>query len=231
MFLKMFRRRRRKKTILVSRREFKTKPWQRAQLSVKRNRFLNDGWSCWESFWKLPGLATNVISDLGSHWPAGIWHICCPFWALFFSSAQLCLYGGWPFVERSLSALWHFIYAHLSCGYLDLHLIGERGGTERYSAMTDIGEKQHQSFRLHGGLRTLWVRRAAWPWTGLPTSLFFCLLPVQGNTVVSTLEDCHENQINKDLMVLAVFSAWPRSLKKLSRQLEPPDLLPSMESS
>ena len=64
-----------------------------------------------------------------------------------------------------------------------------------------------------------------WPWTGLPTSLFFCLLPVQGNTVVSTLEDCHENQINKDLMVLAVFSAWPRSLKKLSRQLEPPDLL------
>lgn len=154
---------------------------------MKRNRFLIDGWSCWESFWKLPGLAKNVISDLGSHWPAGIWHICCPFWALVFSSAQLCLYGGWPFVERSLSALWHFIYAHLSCAYLDLHLIGEGGGTERYSAMTDIGEKQHQSFRLHGGLRTLWVRRAVWPWTGLPTSLFFCLLPVQGNTVVSTL--------------------------------------------
>ena len=69
-----------------------------------------------------------------------------------------------------------------------------------------------------------------WPWTGLPTSLF-CFLPVKGNTVVSTLDDCHENQINKALMVLAVFSARPRSLKKLSLQLEPPDLLPSMESS
>ena len=89
MFLKMLRRKKKHKTILVSRREFKTKQPQRAQLSVKMNRFLTDGESCWESFWKLLGLAQNAISDLGSHWLAGIWHVPCPLWAVVFSSAQV----------------------------------------------------------------------------------------------------------------------------------------------